>query len=106
MKVAWSTIKVPLNVSKHAVWFVALFCRLLAFYFYKVNFLKKISLEHYQSGKLFGSRSGPTYVDPDLGSNRLQRLSADDFERTHVHIHATEAFMRLCNPEFLFLAKC
>ena len=41
------------------------------------NFLKKIFQEHYQSVKQFESRS----VGPDLDSNCLQRLSAEDKSR-------------------------
>ena len=53
------------------------FCyRLLTFFI--INFFKKISHEHYQSAKPFRSRSGPTFVGPDLGPNCLQMLSADD----------------------------
>ena len=41
------------------------------------SFLKFFQ-EYHQSVKPFGSRSGPTFVGPDLGPNCLQRLSADD----------------------------
>ena len=34
--------------------------------------------ELYQSVKQFGSSTGPRSVGPDLGSNSLQRFSADD----------------------------
>ena len=37
------------------------------------KFVKKLFQEHYQSVKQFGH-----FVGPDLGPNRLQRLSADD----------------------------
>ena len=48
----------------------------VVFLFSKLN-LKK--MEHYQSVKQFGSRSGQTFcLCPDLGPNCLQRLSADD----------------------------
>ena len=33
--------------------------------------------QYYPGVKHFGSRSGPTFCRPDLGPNRLQRLSAD-----------------------------
>ena len=38
-------------------------------FFFKINVFKKFFQEHYQSGKGFG---------PDLGTNCLQRFSADD----------------------------
>ena len=34
--------------------------------------------------QLFGYRSGPTFVGPDLGPNCLQRLSADNTSRQRV----------------------
>ena len=45
---------------------------------------QKFFQEHYQSAKRFGSRSEPSHrhsVDPDLGQNCLQNLSADDKSR-------------------------
>ena len=56
--------------------FTCFCCRQLTFL--KISFLKKIFQDHYQSVKQFGSRSGPTFVRPDMGPNCLQRLSADN----------------------------
>ena len=46
--------------------------------FFKINFWGNFFQEYHQSVKQFGSRSGPTFVGPDLGPNCLQKLSADD----------------------------
>ena len=45
---------------------------------------KKFYRKYYQSVKQFRSRSGETFVGPDLGPNYLQRLSADDTSRQRV----------------------
>ena len=45
--------------------------------FFKINFLKKFFQEYHQSVKQF--------VGPDLGPKCLQKLSADDTMRRHVH---------------------
>ena len=53
------------------------FCLLIfqtKFFFTKNEFFQ----EYLQRVKQFGSRSGPTFVRPDLGQNCLQRLSADN----------------------------
>ena len=46
--------------------------------FFKINLFKTLFLEHYQSVKQFGSRSGPTIVGPDLCPNCFAKVSADD----------------------------
>ena len=51
--------------------FFMLFCCLLIFF--KINFFEEFFQKYHQSVKQFGSRSGPTFVSPDLGSNCLQR---------------------------------
>ena len=48
-----------------------LFCCLLIFF--KINFFEEFFQKYHQSVKQFGSRSGPTFFSPDLGSNCLQR---------------------------------
>ena len=61
-----------------AYWVILLalnFYRLL--FFFKLT-LEKIFREYHQRVKQFGSRSGPTFSRPDLGTNCLQKLSADD----------------------------
>ena len=47
-----------------------------AAYFYKIKFFKKFFQEYYQSNSLDPDQDWQN-VGPDLGSNRLQRLSAD-----------------------------
>ena len=61
-----------------------LFCRLLIF---SKSTLSKNSFGNTirESVKQFGSRSGPTFVGPDLGLNCLQRFSADDTSRQRVN---------------------
>ena len=49
--------------------------------FFKINFFEKFFHEYHQSVKQFGSRSGPTFVGPDLVTNCLQKLSADGTSR-------------------------
>ena len=44
---------------------------------FKINFFKILFQEHYRSVRRFGSRSGPTFLDP----NCLQRLSAKVISR-------------------------
>ena len=61
--------------SLHAGYFFMLF--LLSADFFKMNFFNKFFQENYYSVKQFDRLS----VVPDLGSNCLQRLSADDKSR-------------------------
>ena len=44
---------------------------------------------YHQSAKHFGSRSGPTFVGPDLGPNCFQKLSADETNRQRVILYYT-----------------
>ena len=41
--------------------------------FFKIKFFEEFFQKYHQSVKQFGSRSGPTFVGPDLGSNCLQK---------------------------------
>ena len=47
-------------------------CRLLTFF--KINFFQKFFQEHYQSVKLFGSRSGPTFCRSWSGSKLFAKF--------------------------------
>ena len=49
-------------------------------FFFKINFFKSIFQEHYHCVKRSVSRSGRA-VGTDLGTNCLQRLSADNKSR-------------------------
>ena len=49
--------------------------------FFKSTFSKNSFQEYHKRVKQVGSRSGPTFVGPDLGPNCLQMLSADDTSR-------------------------
>ena len=60
------------------------FCRLLIFF--KFNFFEKFFQEYHQSVKQFGSRSVPTFCQPNPSPNCLQRLSADDTSRHRVNL--------------------
>ena len=52
------------------------FFRLLIFF--EINFFEQFYHEHRQSVKQFGSRSGPTFVGPDVGQIFVQWLPAED----------------------------
>ena len=53
-----------------------LFCHLLIFI--KIKSFEKLFQEKHQFVKQFGTRSGPTFIGPDLVPTCLQKLSADD----------------------------
>ena len=55
------------------------FAHFLLYFFSKINFLKKFFQEYHQNVKQFGE-----FVGPDLGTNCLPRLSADDTGRQRV----------------------
>ena len=72
------------TVSLNYRWFnlafqvISLFCRLLLLlFFFKIIFIKKLFQDYNQSVKQCGSRSGPTFVGPDLGPNCFHRLSVE-----------------------------
>ena len=46
--------------------------------FFKIIFFKKLFQERNQSFEQYGSRIGPKFCRPDLGSNCLQRSATDD----------------------------
>ena len=61
-------------------------CVLLTADFFQNHLFKKFFQEYHQSVKQFGSRSGPTFVGPDLSPNCLQRLSAEDTCKQRVKV--------------------
>ena len=65
--------------------------------FFQINFFEEFFQKYHQSVKQFGSRSGPTFVSPDLGSNCLQRLSADNTVKRvlwYVRVWERESFYK------------
>ena len=52
-----------------AFWVFMIICCQL--FFFKINFFKNNFQEYHQSVKQFGSRSGPSFVRPDLDPNCL-----------------------------------
>ena len=68
--------------------------------YFKINFFKKFFQEHYMSVKQFGSRSGLSVLNPDLGPNCLQWLSADNISHPLLSvssIHRVKAATKLKN---------
>ena len=67
--------------------FACFFCYFLssAVFFQNHFFFHKFFPEYHWSDKQLGSRSGPTFCRPDLGSNYLQRLPADDTSMLRVN---------------------
>ena len=59
-------------------WVIFILLLSSADFFFKINLLKKLFQEHYQSGKRMDQDQDRQNVGPSLGQNRLQRLSADD----------------------------
>ena len=75
---------------------------LLSADFFQSHFFLKFFQEYHQGVKQFESRSGPTFVGPDLGSNCLPRLSADDTSRQRVDPCHVEYFYLLhFSPVFI-----
>ena len=60
----------PYALTLHDVYFSCFYCCLL---FLEINFFKNFFQKHYQSVKIVWTK-----IDPDLGPNCLQKLSADD----------------------------
>ena len=63
--------------SLHAGYFLCFCCHFLTFF--NIDFfLKKIFQKHYQSVKSLNPDQDPRSAGPDLGTNCLQRLTAED----------------------------
>ena len=68
-------------IAGHASLFFAYEKFFMPIFFFKINFFEKLLQEYHQCLNILDPDQDQHFVEPDLGPNCLQRLSADDTSR-------------------------